>query len=88
MHDPQSGYAPDMVPLVDRTTTTVLTLSDLPPELILRIASLLEVEDLLALRRVCSGFDKLIGPDSLTELVPKIHPQGYPGQAPLERSAS
>jgi len=42
---------------VDEAAKTTLTLSDLPPELILRIAPLLEVEDLLALRMVCSKSD-------------------------------
>ena len=37
---------------VDEAAATTLKLQDLPPELILRIASFLEVRDLLALRRV------------------------------------
>ena len=37
---------------VDEVATTTLTPLDLPPELILRIASLLEVRDLLAFRGV------------------------------------
>jgi hypothetical protein len=37
---------------VDEATAITLKLPDLPPELILRIASFLEVRDLLALRRV------------------------------------
>ena len=40
---------------VDETTT----LLDLPPELILRIASQLEVRDLLALRKVSFKLEKL-----------------------------
>lgn len=37
----------------DCGTTTTSTLLDLAPELIIRIASLLEIRDLLAFRRVC-----------------------------------
>jgi len=37
---------------VDEATTAGLALPDLPRELILRIASLLEIRDILALRRV------------------------------------
>jgi len=44
--------------LVDEATT----LLDLPLELILRIASQLEVRDLLALRKVRSKFEKLKSP--------------------------
>ena len=39
-------------PRVDEATVATLMLQDMPSELILRIASLLEVRDLLALRRV------------------------------------
>ena len=44
---------------VDEAITGTLTLQDLPPELILRIASLLELRDLLALRKVCFKPDEL-----------------------------
>jgi len=44
---------------VDEAAETTLTLSDLPSELILRIASLLEVGDLLALRRVRPKLEQL-----------------------------
>ena len=37
-------------PGVDRAIAVTLTLQDIPPELILHIASLLKVRDLLALR--------------------------------------
>jgi len=37
---------------IGEATTTALTLPDLPRELTLRVASLLEVRDILALRRV------------------------------------
>lgn len=44
---------------VDVAIAATLTLSDLPPELILRIASFLEVRDLLALRSVRSNLGNL-----------------------------
>ena len=43
---------------VDEAAITTLSLLDLPSELILRIASLLEIGDLLALRRVRFQRDK------------------------------
>jgi hypothetical protein len=58
MYAPQSGHVLETIPLVNRTTTTILTLSDIPSELILQIASLLKTEDLLALRKVCFKLDK------------------------------
>lgn len=47
---------------VNEPTTTTLTLSELPPELILRVASQLEVGDLLALRRVRFKLEKSKSP--------------------------
>ena len=43
---------------VDEVAIAILSLLDLPSELILRIASLLEIGDLLALRRVRFQRDK------------------------------
>ena len=57
-------------------TTVTLTLPDLPQELILRIASLLEIRDLLVLRLVCFNLDKIKSPQTYqvqTEL--QIHLQ-------------
>ena len=51
---------------VGEAVTTTLTLSDLPPELILRIASSLEVRDLLALRRVHFDLYELTSATSLS----------------------
>ena len=50
---------------VDEAATTLSTLLDLPLELILRIASKLEVRDLLALRKVRSKLEKTPVPTGL-----------------------
>jgi len=63
MSDPQGSHKePATSSCVDEATRTTLTLSDLPPELILCIASLLEVGDLLALRRVSFRSNNLKSP--------------------------
>ena len=63
MYDPEGGHKEPAGHLqVDKTVAAILTLPDLPPELILRIASLLKVGDLLALRRVRFRFYKLKPP--------------------------
>ena len=63
MFDPQGSHKEMAASsYVDEAAKTTLTLSDLPPELILRIASLLEVGDLLALRRVCFRSNNLKSP--------------------------
>ena len=65
MYDPEGGHKePAGHPQVDEAIAAIITLPDLPPELILRIASLLEVRDLLALRRVRFRVYKLKQPQS------------------------
>ena len=66
-------------------TTATLTLPDLPQELILRIASLLEVRDLFGLRTVGFNLDRLKPSQTYqdqTEL--QVHLQPDSGQTPLE----
>ena len=66
-------------------STATLTLPDLPQELILRIASLLEVRDLLALRTVGFNLDKLKWSQTYqVQTEPQIHLQPDSGPAPLE----
>ena len=61
---------------VSEATTATLVLQDLPPELILRIVSSLEVRDLLVLRRVRVGLYKLEPPRAhWTQPEPQIHVQ-------------
>ena len=74
---------------VEEETATALMLLDLPPELVLRITSLLEVRDLLALRIVRFKLDKPEPPQpyrAKTEL--QVHTYHYPGQASLESDTS
>ena len=60
MPDPEDSLNESaMFSRVGEATTGTLTLRDLPPELILRIASFLELRDLLALRKVCFEPDNL-----------------------------
>ena len=70
---------------VGEPTTATLTLPYLPQELILRIASLLEVRDLLALRMVGFNLDKLKPPKTYQlQTEPQIHIQPNSRQTPLE----
>jgi len=60
MSGPEGGREePATSSRVDGATTTPLRLSDLPLELILRIASQLGVRDLLAFRKVCFKLENL-----------------------------
>ena len=74
MFDPEGDLA--RYPRLDEATTVTLALQDMPSELILRIASFLEVRDLLALRRVGS---ELVEPEPprayQVKSDPKIHIQ-------------
>ena len=75
MSDPQGNHKELAASsYVDDPAKTRLTLSDLPPELILRIASLLEVEDLFASRTVCFKFKNLeLSYAYGAKIEPKIH---------------
>ena len=90
MSDPQDNY--DILAgcsRVDEAATVTSTLLNLPSELILRIASLLEIGDLLAVRRVRFELDRLKPPQAYqAQTDPRVHIQHYSGQTPLERIVS
>ena len=86
MPDPGDNYnGPAGRSRVGGPTTATLTLPDLPRELIHRVASFLEVRDLLALRTVGFNLDRLKPPQAYqVQIEPQIHLQPDSGQTPLE----